>query len=280
MVTGKIVINFTPTGMLPMKKDTPYVPITTEEIIADVKEASELGITMVHLHVRDENTGMPCYKKGNYAKVISGIREFSKDLVICVSTSGRLYSEFSKRSDVLTLEGDLKPDMASLTLSSLNFNRQASINEPDMITGLLNEMNQRGIKPELEAFDSGMLNYAKYLIKKGLLKPPYYTNLILGNIACAQPNLLHLGMMMNDVPAGALCSVGGIGDSQLKMNSVAISMGMGVRVGLEDNFWYDRHRTKLARNIDLIERIHRIIKANDKTVMPSSELREKLKLGR
>src|SRR5665647_3411370 len=280
MVTGKIVINFTPTGMLPMKKDTPYVPITTEEIIADVKEASELGITMVHLHVRDENTGMPCYKKENYAKIISGIREFSKDLVICVSTSGRLYSEFSKRSEVLTLEGDLKPDMASLTLSSLNFNRQASINEPDMIARLLEEMNQRGIKPELEAFDSGMLNYAKYLIKKGLLKPPFYTNLILGNIACAQPNLLHLGMMMNELPAGFLCSIGGIGDSQLKMNSVAISMGMGVRVGLEDNFWYDRHRTKLARNIDLIERIHRIIKANDKTVMPSSELREKLKLGR
>jgi uncharacterized protein (DUF849 family) len=280
METDKILINFTPTGMIPMKKDTPYVPITTEEIIADVKEASELGITMVHLHVRDENTGMPCYKKENYAKIISGIREFSKDLVICVSTSGRLFPEFSKRSEVLTLEGDLKPDMASLTLSSLNFNRQSSINEPDMIAKLLDEMNKRGIKPELEAFDSGMLNYAKYLIKKGLLKPPFYTNLILGNIACAQPNLLHLGMMMNEVPERSLCSVGGIGDSQLKMNSVAISMGMGVRVGLEDNFWYDGHRKKLARNIDLIQRIHRIIKANDKTVMSSAELREKLKLGR
>ncbi|MGI1659823.1 MAG: 3-keto-5-aminohexanoate cleavage protein [Desulfitobacterium sp.] len=274
----KIIINFTPTGMIPDKKQTPFVPISTQEIVDDVKEAYDLGITMVHLHARNENNQEPCFKKEHCARIISGIREFSEDLVICVSTSGRTFPELSKRMDVLCLEGDLKPDMASLTLSSLNFNKRASINEPETIIHLIKEMNDRGIKPELEAFDSGMINYAKYLIKKGLLTPPYYINLILGNIACAQPNLLHLGVMVNDLPEDTLCSLGGIGNAQLSMNSLAISMGMGVRIGLEDNIWYDYRRTKLAKNIDLLKRVHGIINANEKVVMPSRELRNRLNL--
>ncbi|MDD4630525.1 MAG: 3-keto-5-aminohexanoate cleavage protein, partial [Eubacteriales bacterium] len=246
--------------------------------IEDVKAACKLGITMVHLHTRDENSGEPCYKKEKYAEIIAGIRNFSEDLVICVSTSGRTFSEVSKRADVIFLDGDLKPDMASLTLSSLNFNKQASLNAPETIQLLLNEMNMRDIKPELEAFDSGMVNYAKYLIKKGLLTPPHYMNLILGNIACAQADLLHLGVMINDLPENCLCSLGGIGANQIVMNSLAISMGLGVRTGLEDNLWYDSKRTKLAKNIDLLERIHTLIYANEKKLMRPAELRNRLHL--
>lgn len=274
----KIVVNFTPTGMLPFKKDSPYVPISSREIIEDVKAAYELGITMVHLHAREEDSGDPCYQKEQYAGIISGIREFAKDLVICVSTSGRTFPEITKRIDVLSLEGDLKPDMASLTLSSLNFNKQASLNAPETIRKLIDEMNKKEIKPELEAFDSGMINYAKYLIKKGLLNPPYYMNLILGNIACAQADLLHLGIMINDLPEDCICSLGGIGAAQLEMNSIAIAMGMGIRIGLEDNLWYDRERTKLARNIDLLKRAHKMIRANEKEMMSAAELRTKLHL--
>jgi hypothetical protein len=99
-------------------------------------------------------------------------------LVICVSLSGRSFNKFEERSEALELEGFLKPDMGSLTLSSLNFNQIASINSPEMILNLANKMKNLGIVPELEAFDAGMINYAKYLIKKGLLEPPYYFNLI------------------------------------------------------------------------------------------------------
>ena len=81
--------------------------------------------------------------------------------------------------------------MASLTLSSLNFNKKASINEPDAIIALAQEMADKGIKPELEIFDLGMANYANYLLDKGILKPPLYANVILGNIACAQPDLAY-----------------------------------------------------------------------------------------
>lgn len=272
---NSLIVNFTPTGLIPTKQQTPHVPVTNTEILRDVKEAWELGITMVHLHVRNA-AQEPDYKKEAFAELISGIREFAPELVICVSTSGRSYSDFDKRADVLQLKGDLKPDMASLTLSSLNFNKQASINEPAMIMDLAQEMLDKGIKPELEVFDTGMINYSKYLISKGLLQLPGYFTLILGNIACAQADLLHIGMMIRDLPEPSMFSLGGVGDSQLIVNSLAISMGYGVRVGLEDNLWYDPARTHLATNLELLQRIHSLASANQRQIMPPAQLRAQL----
>jgi uncharacterized protein (DUF849 family) len=220
-----------------------------------VLEAANLGVNMVHLHARDPATGEPTYKKEIYGEIIKGIRKKEKDLILCVSTSGRQFSEFEKRSDCLNLEGELKPDLASLTLSSVNFNKEASVNSPQMIQELARKMLERGIRPELEVFDLGMINYARYLIRKGLLKPPYYFNLILGNIACAQADMLHLGLMIKDLPDGSIWSVGAVGQYQLQMNIMAVAAGGGVRIGLEDNIWYDLERVRLATNRDLIERI-------------------------
>ena len=274
-----LIINFTPTGMIPTKKMTPHVPVSVSEIVEDVHEALEIGITLVHLHARDKHTGEPTYKAEIYRDIIEDIRKFSKDLVLCVSLSGRTFNEFEKRAEPLQLEGDLKPDMGSLTLSSVNFNRQASVNSPDMIQSLALEMKRRGILAELEAFDAGMINYAKYLEKKGFIEPPHYFNLLLGNIACAQPDLLHLGVMVRDLPSDSYWSVAGIGNAQLMMNSIAIAYGGGVRVGLEDNIWFDPDRSKLARNADLIRRIHKIAEVNEREIMTPSELRKLLKLG-
>jgi uncharacterized protein (DUF849 family) len=198
---------------------------------------ADLGVTMVHLHARDPETGRPTYKRVIYEEIIRGIRMKNRDIILCVSTSGREFHTFEERSDCLGLEGDLKPDFASLTLSSLNFNKEVSISSPDMIQGLAKKMAERKIRPELEAFDLGMINYAKYLIKRGLLTPPYYFNLILGNIACAQADMLHLGLMVRELPDHSIWSAGGIGDSQLKMNILSILSGGGVRVGLEDNIF-------------------------------------------
>jgi uncharacterized protein (DUF849 family) len=251
----KFILNFTPTGMIPTKEMTPYVPITPEEIVNQVSEVATLGISMVHLHARDPFTGEPTYKREIYAEIIHGIRNRHKELILCVSTNGRTFSEFEKRSDCLNLDSELKPDLGSLTLSSLNFNEQASISTPQMIQDLARKMLEREIRPELEAFDMGMINYAKYLIRKGLINPPYYFNLILGNIACAQADMLHLGIMIRELPDGSIWSVGGVGNFQLKLNVMGIVSGGGVRVGLEDNIWYDAERTRLATNRDLVERI-------------------------
>jgi uncharacterized protein (DUF849 family) len=255
MKKGKFIFNFTPTGLIPTKRMTEEVPVLPAEIIEQVLEAAQLGANMVHLHAREPETGIPTYRKDIFAEIIGGIRQKNKDLIICVSTSGRDFNEFEKRSEVLELKGDLKPDFASLTLSSLNFNNQASINTPQMIKDLARKMQKEGIRPEFEAFDLGMINYAKYLIKKGYVSPPYYFNLILGNIACAQADMLSLGPMIKELPEGAIWSVGGVGDAQLQMNAMSIIAGGGVRVGLEDNIWFDKERTSLASNKALLERI-------------------------
>lgn len=273
-----LIINFTPTGMIPTKEMTPHVPITTDEIIEDVRRAVDIGITMVHLHARDAATGKSTYKAEFYGEIIAGIRSFSKDLIVCVSLSGRDISEFEKRSEPLQLEGDLKPDMGSLTLSSLNFNRVASVNSPEMIQMLAKEMKSRGILVELEAFDAGMINYAKYLERKGMLEPPHYFNLLLGNIACAQADLLHVGILIRDLPENSFWTLAGIGNYQLMMNSVAIVSGGGVRVGLEDNIWFDKARTRLATNSDLLRRIHKLAEASERKVMSPGKLRELLNL--
>jgi 3-keto-5-aminohexanoate cleavage enzyme len=273
-----LIVNFTPTGMIPTKSMTPHIPVSCDEIINQVNEASNIGITMVHLHVREEQTGEPTYKPELYQRIIGGIREFNPELVICVSLSGRTFKEFEQRSAALGLEGDSKPDMGSLTLGSINFNKETSVNCPSMIQELARTMKERNILPELEVFDLGMVNYAKYLINKGLLEAPHYFNFILGNVSCAQADILHLAVLLRDLPQDSLWSVGGIGNFQLMINSVAIAIGGGVRVGLEDNIWFDSARTRLARNSDLLKRIKTLARANERNIMSPAELRKRLKL--
>jgi uncharacterized protein (DUF849 family) len=274
----ELILNFTPTGMIPTKEMTPHVPIAVDDIIEDVYEACELGISMVHLHARDEKTGVPTYKSEIYAKIIKGIRSFDKELIICVSLSGRGIKEFEKRASPLQLKGELKPDMGSLTLSSLNFNNTESVNSPSMIKALATEMKNKGILPELEVFDIGMINYSKYLIKKGLIEEPHYFNLLFGNIASAQADLTMAGLMVRDLPENSYFSFAGIGNTQLMMNSIGIAAGNGVRVGLEDNIWYNASKTKLAANLDLLKRIHVIAAANERAIIKPAQLRKLLNL--
>lgn len=274
-----LIINFTPTGMIPTREMTPHVPVSVDEIVEDVYKASEIGISMVHIHARDEKTGAPTCRADVYARIIEGIRSFSKELVICVSLSGRGIREFDQRAAPLALTGDLKPDMGSLTLSSLNFNNTESMNSPEMIKALASAMKTKGIMPELEAFDAGMINYARFLEGKGLLQAPHYFNLLLGNIACAQADLMIAGLMVRELPPSSFWSFAGIGKAQLMMNSIAISAGGGVRVGLEDNIWFDKERTRLASNSDLLHRVHRLAESNERKVMVPGDLRRLLNLN-
>ncbi len=275
------IINFTPTGMIPTKDMTPRVPVSPKEIIEEVLEARKYGVSMVHLHARDKE-GKPTFSKRIYKEIIDGIREVdghdNNSMILGVSTSGRHWQEFEKRSECLELEGESKPDMGSLTLSSLNFNRRASINSPDMIQELAGKMLECGIKPELEAFDVGMINYAKYLHTKGLLKPPFYFNLLFGNIACAQANILNLGVMLTELPPDSLWAVAGIGDAQLKMNLNGIINGGGVRIGLEDNIWLTPERKILATNMALLRRIKEFCDLFQIKVATPAQVRKRLSL--
>jgi 3-keto-5-aminohexanoate cleavage enzyme len=278
-VNNKFILNFTPTGMIPTKKMTPKVPILPEEIIEQVLEAAELGANMAHIHGRDIETGQPTYKKEIYSEIINGIRKKNREIIIGVTTSGRTYSEFEKRSECLELTGDVKPDFGSLTLSSVNFNDQVSVNSPQMIKDLAKKMLDNGIRPELEVFDLGMINYAYYLIRKDLIKPPYYFNLILGNIACAQANLLSLGLMVKELPEHSIWSAGGVGNFQLTANAMSLIAGGGVRIGLEDNIYFDAERAFLATNRELIERIIGVAKVLGRTPYTCREARHILGLN-
>lgn len=267
-----------PTGMVPTREMTPHVPLTPQEIAADVAAAAEIGISSVHLHARDES-GAPAWERHIYAEIIERVRSVEPDVVINVSTSGRTWSELEKRADVLALDGDVKPDMASLTLSSLNFLNGASVNAPDVIRGLARIMRDRGITPELEIFDLGMLNFARVLRKEGLLVGPAAANLFFGNVAGLQPTLAEFGLAVERVPEETTWSGAGLGAYQLTAQALAISAGGGVRVGLEDGIHLDRGRTRLATNVELVARVHELLEITGRRAMTPDEYRGSV-LGR
>ena len=271
------VLNFAPTGMVAQRDEAPHLPVHPEEIAAQVQEAVDLGITMVHLHARNAS-GSPTHDAGIYEDIIRRIRAFAPDLVVCVSLSGRVRPDPDSRSAPLALAGAAKPDMGSLTLSSLNFSRQASLNAPDTVQNLAREMRQRGIVPELAAFDGGMINYARYLEGKDLLRAPFYFNLILGSVAGAQADPLSLGAMVAQLPQPCEWAAGGIGNSQTRAAAMGLAAGGGVRVGLEDNLFLDRDCRHPATNIDLLKRVHVLAEQLERTVMDPAAFRDRMKM--
>jgi len=257
--------------MIPRKETCPFVPISVKEIVMDVKRCYELGVSMVHIHARDADQA-PTWRSEVYAEIISEIREFAPELISVVTTSGRDWSDLERRS--ASLEILPKPDMGSLTLGSLNFPNQASVNSPETIKGLLSKMNKLSIVPELEIFNTGMVNYGEYLIKKGLLKPPYYFNLILGSLGSAALNTMNLAAMINSLPANVTWSLGGIGRFQLAANTLAIALGGHIRIGLEDNPYLDWTKKTDASNPRLVERIIRIAKECNRELATPVEARK------
>jgi uncharacterized protein (DUF849 family) len=275
---SKLIINAAITGMVPKKKDTPFVPVAVDEIIEDAAKCVAAGASLLHLHARDEEEN-PTYKADIYAKMIAGIRRECPDAVICVTTSGRTYNEFEKRSEVLDLDGSVKPDMASLTLGSLNFPTQASINEPAMIMKLAEKMLAKGIMPELEIFDTGMVNTAQYLWRKEYIRPPFYFNVILGSIYSTQARMSDLCHLKGLLPQDAVWAGGGIGVFQLAVNSGAMIMGGHVRVGIEDNIWYDYQKTELTTNDKSITRLRRIAAELGREIATPAEARQMIGLN-
>ena len=262
------IINFTPTGTQTTRENS-YAPLLPNEIIDEVHEANELGISIVHLHARDEETLKNTYRKETYQKIIEGIKKHCPELLICVSLTGRNFPELEKRSEVL----QLYPDMGSLTMSSLNFPTGTSINEPDMILSLISEIDKYGVQPEIECFDSGMLNYTNYLISKNKLQPPYHINVILGNIYNGQCDLNTLSLVKNTAPNNSYVCLGGIGSQQLNSTIHGLLDFDGVRVGLEDNLYY-RNKEKTT-NMELLKRTHRIMNELDMVHYTSNELKQK-----
>jgi uncharacterized protein (DUF849 family) len=263
-----MIIKLAPTGMIPTKKDTPYIPITPEEIANDTYAAYKLGVSLVHVHARDEN-GYPTHKKEYFEEIILRIKERCPDIIICATTSGRVTPQVEHRSEVLALN----EEMASLTVGSLNFPKYPSVNSLDTIKELALFMKERNILPELEIFEAGFINTAKYLARNGYFSQPLHFNMLLGSLGSISADLRDLVYLVESLPQGSTWSATGIGRFQTQINVAAILMGGHIWVGLEDSIYYDYPKKELATNEKLVKRIVRIAEELGREIASPKEAR-------
>ena len=248
-----LVVNVALTGMTGQRDRVPHVPLTPEEIADDAERCFAAGAAIVHLHARDD-AGRPDWRRAAYAELIPEIRRRCPGVIVCATTSGREEPALERRADVLALDGDARPDTASLTLGSLNFHGGPSVNAIATVEGLARRMADAGIRPELEIFDLGMVHMAHRLLAQGFLEPPLYANLMLGFPAGAPADAASLVALVQALPRATVWSAAGLGAYQLPANALATVMGGHVRTGLEDNPWLDAEGTQDASNEMLVRR--------------------------
>ena len=268
-----LIINVALTGVIPTKTLTKYVPISVDEIIEDAIRVYDAGASIVHIHARDKN-GIMTSDARYYEDIIKGIKKECPDLICCATTSGRDSQTVEQRKEVLYLSGDAKPDMASLTLGSLNFLSGTSVNSIDTITELAYTMKEQNIKPELEIFDAGMVNLAKYLERHGVIEGTKYFNILLGNINTAAATIKDLSHIYTSLPQKSVWATAGLGDFQLPMNIASIIAGGNVRVGLEDNIYLDVPKTKLAKLVQRVKKIAQEIGRDIATPLETKKILE------
>lgn len=273
-----LIINACLTGNVLHRDVAPHLPMSVGQIVEDGLRAVERGASMLHIHARDDE-GHPEWRPEAYARIFEGIRKHAAEVILIATTSGREHGSFEKRSAVLDLDGDAKPDMASLTLGSLNFPQTASLNSPETIQRLAMRMKERGILPELEVFDLGMLNYGFYLRRKGMLPANCYVNLLLGSLGTVPGRVLDLCHLTREIPASWTWAAAGIGRYQLAMNTTAMIMGGHVRVGLEDSPFMDYVDMQPASNADLVSRIARLAGELGRPVSTPAQTRRHLGIG-
>jgi 3-keto-5-aminohexanoate cleavage enzyme len=272
-LVDKLIVTLAPTGMIPTKKDNPFVPLTPEEIAKDTYEAYKLGASIVHVHARDKD-GKPTFEKAIFEKIFKEIKRKCPDIIICATTSGRVHPQVEHRAEVL----DLYPEMASLTLGSLNFLQHPSVNPMETIKELAGLMKERNILPELEIFEPGFVNTAKYLAKKGYLKKPLHFCLLLGSLGSMPAGIDDLSYLVRSLPSDSNWSATGIGRFQTQINIAAILMGGHVRIGIEDSIYFNYPTQELSTNAKLVERIVRIAKELNREIATPNETREILGL--
>jgi uncharacterized protein (DUF849 family) len=261
--------------MITSKDDNPHVPVSPGEILKDTYKAYKLGASVVHVHARDRE-GRPTHKKEGFRKIISGIKEKCPDIIICATTSGRVTPQVEHRSEVL----QLGPEMASLTLGSLNFPQHPSVNPLETIKTLAGIMKEKNILPELEIFEPGFINTAKYLVRRGYLKEPLHFNMLLGSLGSIPADIKDLVYLVQSLPAGSTWSATGIGRFQTQINVAAILMGGHVRVGLEDTIYYNYPSKELATNEQLIKRVVRVATELGREIATPDEARQILGLNK
>ena len=266
-----LIITAALTGAEVTREQHPALPITPEEIGVAAAECAEAGASIVHLHARLPD-GTPTQSREVYRRIVEEVRSRC-DVIVQLSTGGAVGMTPEERLAPVYL----KPEMATLSMGSVNFGGDVFLNHPSDIETFAVEMRALGVKPELEIFDTGMLATAKRWLAKGLLPSPAHLDLVFGvpGGMPASPPILH--WLLSELPPQATWTVSGIGAAQLPMATQAIVLGGHVRVGLEDNLYY--RKGELARgNAQLVERIVRLAHELERPVATPAEARRMLGL--
>jgi len=276
MTVEKLIITAAITGSRITREQSPYIPITPEEIVQSAIESWRAGASIVHIHVRDPKTGLGCQDLSLFERVVTPLRE-QTDLILCLTTSGIPGKNLPTEQRLVPLQ--LKPELASLDAGSINLGHALFANPPEFLDEAARRMREVGVKPELEVFDLGMVMTCLKMVKEGKLDTPLHFQLVLGTPygAPATPKaLLHL---QEHLPADATWSVLGAGRGGLPMAMMAMIMGGHVRVGMEDTIYFSKG--VLAKsNAQFVERIVKLAKDYGREVASPAEAREILHLKR
>lgn len=262
----KLIITAAMVGAEVTREDNPNLPLTPEEIAQAAEDAWRAGASIIHLHVRDEQ-GKATQSAVFFQRAMELIRGRC-DAIVQVSTGGAVGMSAEERLQPVTLN----PEMASLTTGTVNFADDVFYNPPQLIETFAREMKERGVKPEIEVFDVGMIANALALVKKGLVSQPLHFDLVMGvpgGIPGTPKNLLHL---VETLPEGSTWTVAGIGRTELPLGVMAILLGGHVRVGFEDNVYYSRG-VLAESNAQLVERIARLARELGREVARPDEAR-------
>ena len=271
----EVIISAALVGSWPTRQQTPYIPISPEEIAQSAVEAWREGAAIVHIHVRDDEGKVVC-DVGRYRRVVELIGEAGCDVIVNLSTGGGAgTTALEDRANPVSL----KPELASLDCGSVNFGDRVFLNPPDFLERLATEMKEKGVKPEIECFEAGMIGNAMRLIDKGLIDPPYWFQFVLGVRGAAPATAKQLLHMVESIPAGTPWSVCGISRYQLPMNVLAIAMGGHPRTGMEDNIYY-RKGELASSNAQLVARLARIARECGREPATPDQARAILGIGR
>lgn len=269
----KLIITAALTGAEVTRAQQPALPITPEEIAEAAHACAQAGASIVHVHARNPD-GSPSQDKEIYRQIMAQVRARC-DVIVQVSTGGAVGMSAQERLAPVTL----RPEMATLSMGSVNFGGDVFMNHPSDMDVFARTMHEYGVKPELEIFDSGMLTTANRWLSKGLLQGPAHFDLVLGIPGAMAGTPEALMFLRAQLPPGATWTVAGIGAAQLPLGTLAIVLGGHVRVGFEDNVYY-RKGELATSNAQLVARIARISRELDRPVATPDEARALLGLGK
>jgi len=264
----KLIITAAICGAEVTKEHNPAVPYTVGEIGQEALAAYKAGASIIHLHVREDD-GAPTQCKERFAACMTEIKRLCPDVIIQPSTGGAVGMTNDERLQPV----ELNPEMATLDCGTCNFGGDdIFINTENMIIDFGTRMIERGIKPECEVFDKGMIDMAIRLQKKGFIKTPMHFNLVLGVNGGISGEPRDLIFMQESLPQGSTFTVSGVGRFQFVVTPIAILLGGHVRVGFEDNIYLSKG-VMAKSNGELVEKVVRIAKEFGREIATPNEAR-------